>query len=285
VALVGRPDQVAAIRRDGLKVDGVMGSTVTHLRVATTLPFRPDLMVLAVKTQDVVSALREHAAAGLPETLVVTAQNGVRSDELAASVVAPFRLVGAVVLMHATYLEPGQVTVLHRGGLVVGRPTGPRDSQVETVAQVLNEALPTLVSDNVAGARWLKLIINLNNALPALANRSVREVYGDAPLARLAVQLMREGLRVVGRAGIALESLPDMPLGLFRDRLPHGEIVRLGQRHGLPTPLNARVVELVHQVERTGTFLTPAEVHAEIEAVTRRPRAVALFNSSSGKPN
>lgn len=33
----------------------------------------------------------------------------------------------------------------------------------------------------------------------------------------------------------------------------NGEIVRLAERHGLPTPVNARVVELCHELERRGS--------------------------------
>lgn len=36
----------------------------------------------------------------------------------------------------------------------------------------------------------------------------------------------------------------------------NGEIVNLGKKTGVPTPLNSLIVELVHQVETTGEFLT-----------------------------
>jgi 2-dehydropantoate 2-reductase len=301
VSLVGRPDQVAAIRRSGLRVDGVMGSFVAALPASTSVGARPDLALLTVKTQDVPAALAEHGDA-LGDAPVVAAQNGVRGDELAAAHVPHFRLLSAVVLMHATYLDPGRVVVLYPGGLVVGRPSAPRDSRVETIARVLGEAVPTRASDNVAGAHWLKLIVNLNNALPAITNTSARQVYEDGFLGRLGVRLMREGLRVVRRAGVTLEALPDMPLGLFRmiAGLPlplavavsraklrrfdsgwplygstlqslrrgrpteidylNGEIVRLAERQGGEAPLNRRIVELVHQVERTGRFLAADDV-------------------------
>jgi 2-dehydropantoate 2-reductase len=36
----------------------------------------------------------------------------------------------------------------------------------------------------------------------------------------------------------------------------NGEIVRLGAEHGIPTPANARIVDLIHTIERSGTFLS-----------------------------
>jgi 2-dehydropantoate 2-reductase len=40
----------------------------------------------------------------------------------------------------------------------------------------------------------------------------------------------------------------------------NGEIVSLGKKMGVPTPANSLMVELVHQVETTGKFLTVDEL-------------------------
>jgi 2-dehydropantoate 2-reductase len=40
----------------------------------------------------------------------------------------------------------------------------------------------------------------------------------------------------------------------------NGAVVRAGDRAGVPTPINAALVELVHRVERTGDFLYPKDV-------------------------
>src|SRR5574337_331236 len=165
VTLIGRPAHVAAIRRDGLRVDGYLGEFTVQVKAAETLDFRPDLALLSVKTQDVLAAVRDNLTylTGVP---LVTLQNGVRSDELAASLLPRSQLLSAVVRVAATYLTPGRVTtILEQGVLVVGRPAGPRDAQVNEVAHGLNRVVPTHVSDNIQGAHWLKLIVNLNNAL------------------------------------------------------------------------------------------------------------------------
>ncbi len=308
VTLIARPAHVAAMRRQGLRVDGYLGSFTAPVAAAEVLDFRPDLALLAVKTQDVLGALRGNLAflAGVP---LVTLQNGVRSDELAASLLPAQQIVGGVVSTLAIYLNPGSVTLGYPGPLVIGRPGGPRDAQVEAVAGVLGQAVPTRVTDNVRGARWLKLIVNLNNALPAATNLAMTEVYADPFLRRLAVMMMREGLRVAARAGILLESLPDVSVTLARlvSVLPvgvaanvagakarrfaagqpllgstlqslrrgrpteidylNGEVVRLGQELGVPTPLNASVVGLVHRVEETGRFWEAAEVGRAVGAI------------------
>ena len=295
VTLVARQEQVDAIRAHGLRLDGGLGPLEIRIPAATALESEPDLALLAVKTQDVTTALSEHRdhLDGVP---LVTLQNGVRSDGLAAAALPRTEIVSAVVVVTATYLAAGRVTLVERGHLVVGRPNGPRDALVDRVATVLDSVVPTRVSDNVAGAHWLKLVMNLNNALPALTDRSVQDLAEDPFLRALAIRLMREGLRVVDRAGIPLEGLgPVTPNQVrFLTRLPtawaargfarqvrrtggpwpilgstlqslrrgrateidflNGEIVSLGRDVRVPTPLNARVVELVHEVEQTRRF-------------------------------
>ena len=301
VTLIGRADQVEVLRTQGLRVEGYAGEHEVLIPAAERLDFDPDLVLLAVKAQDVTGALKENRAscAGAP---VVTMQNGVRSDALAAELLPREQIISAVVLLHANYLAPGSVTLMYEGGLIIGRPFGPRDALVERTAEVLQQATPTRISDNIQGAHWLKLITDLNNALPALIDGTFHQVYGDPFLASLAIRIMREGLKTAQKAGIRLESLPDVSVGLTRlvrflpvrlaakmaaarvNRMKtswpllgstlqslrrkrsteidylNGEVVELGKKTGTPTPLNAKIVELVHRVEQTGTFFTVDEV-------------------------
>ncbi len=314
VTLIGRAAQVGAIRREGLHVDGALGAFTVAIAAAEALDFRPELAFLTVKTQDVLEAVRANRAflEGVP---LVTFQNGIRSDALVASVLPPRQLVSAVVNIHANYLTPGTVTLLYPGPLVIGRPFGPNDAAVAAIAALLRDAVPTRLSGNINGVHWLKLIVNLNNAFPALTNATFHRVYADAGLRLLAVRVMLEGLRVAKRAGIRLESLPDTPAALIRliDWLPlrlaamvaaakarrmesrwpllgstlqslqrqrpteidylNGEVVRLGRELGMATPLNARLVELVHELERSGQFWAPEVLRAALSADAGPARA------------
>ena len=109
VTLVGRDDQASVIAANGLTIDGVLGANTYRIPAKTVIDFEPDALILAVKTQDVESACR----AALPyakDTLVITMQNGVRSDEAAESVLGKENIISAVVMYGATYIEPGRVT-------------------------------------------------------------------------------------------------------------------------------------------------------------------------------
>lgn len=311
VTFVGRPDHVAAIRKEGLQVDGYLGEFTLRVDAMETLESRPDLALLAVKTQDVIPAVRANAAylSGVP---VVTLQNGVQSDELVAHVLPRSQIISVVVVMSATYLAAGHVTLIDRGDLLIGRPFGPNDAVVQEAARVLDKAMPTQVIDNIGGAHWTKLMINLNNCLPALTNLPIAEAFANPLLSRLAIRLISEGLDVTDRAGIQLEPIPSvrveslrrlkrLPLRLAANRFAararrnetgrpnfgstlqsikrgrpteidylNGEVVRLGGSLGVPTPLNAKAVELVHRVERDGRFLSVAAIQAEVDGSVGR---------------
>ncbi len=228
VTLVARGDHVAAIRENGLQVDGALGSFTATVAASTGLDFTPDLVLLAAKTQDVEAAVRAHRdrLQGVP---LVTMQNGVRSDEMVRGLLPPALLLSAVVLVTATYLTPGHVTVVELGHLVLGRPNGPRDGLVSRVAAALGPAVPTSISDNLPGAHWLKLLMNLNNAIPALTNRPLRDAVRNPFLRKLSVLLMKEGMTVTQTAGIRLAPLDGVSV----------RAVRMLTR--LPSPLATRV--------------------------------------------
>jgi 2-dehydropantoate 2-reductase len=302
VTLIGRRSHADAVNRDGLRIDGALGELRVRLTATERLDFKPDLALLTMKTQGVAAAARElHPYLhGVP---VLTMQNGVRSDELVAEVVGREQLLSSVVLFGATFLEPGSVTYSPKGVLVLGVPFGRIDERTRAIAALLDKAVPTQLSANIAGAHWTKLIVNENNALPAVTGLSIQQVNRHPALRRLSVLMMREAVETIAAAGIKLASLPRLPAAalttVLRMPLPiatpllrlsalslgrspalgstlqsvrrgekteidylNGEVVALGKRTGRPTPYNATVVDLVHQVETTGRFLTAEAVTA-----------------------
>lgn len=215
VTLVGHAARVVAIRAAGLDVKGVLGGFRATPRAEERVSARPDLVLLTVSREDVAAALRDNAAMldGVP---IVIFQNGLGGERLAATVVPAAQLVSGVVSMHAHYSAAGHVVVVQSDGLLIGRPDGGNDEVVAQIRRVLDGAVPTSVSANIDGARWTKLIVNLNYVLPALAKASARQVFKDRFLRRLTLGLMRESVAVARRAGIRLEPLPGTSLPFER---------------------------------------------------------------------
>lgn len=229
LTLVGRPEQVEAIRREGLLVtDGRGVARRFHLHAATALEARPELVLLSVKSQDVASACAAilPVAAGVP---VVAMQNGLRGDRLAASVLGPDAVVGAVVVCAASYVRVGEVSVQFPGWVILGEPFGPVRARTRAIAAALGDAVPTYLTRYLERARMSKLIFNLNNALCAATGLTLPEL-ARTPVGRVAsVRLMKEGCQVARAAGIPLDhALYGLRLGALR-RAPDAAVLSLLQ--------------------------------------------------------
>ena len=92
----------------------------------------------------------------------------------------------------------------------------------------------------------------------------ILNLIGIAPLWLGAVfpKLLRRRMGDVPNPGSTLQSVR-------RGRLTeidflNGAVVGAAAEHGLDAPVNAALVELVHEVERTGVFLTPEQVVARV---------------------
>jgi 2-dehydropantoate 2-reductase len=207
VLAVGRQEHVDAIRKDGLRVAGPEGD-VASVDVPAATELEPaDVIFLTVKTPDVPGAAAQAAKVGDGATLV-TCQNGVQADRMAAEVVGPGRVAGGVVVFDAEFLDPGEVTLKRDGPLLLGNPWGAPTGRDRAVRDLLYGAHEVELREGLAGARWMKLLVNLNNALPAATGKSIQEVYEHGELARVATAAMQEGVEVVRGAGKPLSSIP-----------------------------------------------------------------------------
>lgn len=207
VLAVGRREHVDAVREDGLRLETPEGSEVVDVPASTDLE-AADVVFVTVKTPDVPGAASQAAKVADGDATLVTCQNGVQADAMAADVVGPGRVVGGVVVFDAEFLEPGQVTLKRDGPLLVGNPWGAPTDRDRAVRDLLEGAHPVELREDLEGARWMKLLVNLNNALPAATGRSVQEVYEDKALSRVATAAMQEGVEVVRAAGKPLASIP-----------------------------------------------------------------------------
>jgi 2-dehydropantoate 2-reductase len=220
VTLVGRPDMVSAINNNGLVIENVSSVMAYELASRTSLDFEPEAAVFAVKTQDMEKAVRG-AHPFLKDSLIITMQNGVMSDKIAADVLGSENIVSSVVMYGATYIEPGRVTYNFPGGLVIGQAfdSGSDRDIVGEATALLDGAFDVTVSDDIHGVHWTKLILNLNNAVACVLGMSLQETFEDPRLCRLGVMLMKEAYEAMEKAGIRLGSLPDLPLEKLRSLL------------------------------------------------------------------
>jgi 2-dehydropantoate 2-reductase len=204
VRLVARPAHAQAIQANGLRLEARGGSRSVHLPATTHLEGSPDLILLTVKSQDVKGACAEIARLRSDAT-VVTMQNGVRSDGEAAEILGRRRIVGCVLNVSATYLEPGVIEQNTGLLLQIGAPFPEAAARVDAVFEVLSKGMRTQVVPDIARARWTKLMANVNNAIMTVTGLPIGRALRHRGLARLAIATIRESVRTVQLAGFGLD--------------------------------------------------------------------------------
>ena len=279
VVLIARGANYEAIRDNGLRIDSPDDAATLQIPVVDTPESitwsSDDVLVLATKTQDSEAALDQLAQAA-PRTLpILCAQNGVANERMAGDRFA--NVYGVFVWCPADYLTPGTLQVWcapTSGILHIGRYPSGSDATAESAAAAFRastfyaEAKPDIM-------RWKyrKLLSNLGNAVDALCGTAARgsgiaqrarregvaclQAAGISPIAddeEEAARLERDvHPKTIGgverRGGSSWQSL-ERRLGTIETDYLNGEIVRLGQQHGVPTPVNALLQYLSQKVAR-----------------------------------
>lgn len=200
VTLVARtPAPAMRIEGGAYGPDRVVGVPV----VASAPPGAPDLVVVGVKTQDLTAALAQHAQA-IGRAPVVALQNGLAQDDIVANAVGKERAVACVVALDAEHLEPGRVRCERAGTLLLG----PATPAADLAARILGEVVRVDRAANVRGARWTKLLVNLQNVVPALTGLSYQETARHPQLARAVLRMVLEAREVADAEGVTLAPLP-----------------------------------------------------------------------------
>lgn len=218
VLMIGRKGNVDAINKNGLQIEGVRGRKNIRIKAYTGLNEKPDMIFLSVKTQDIPEACKAIALM-TKDSIIVTMQNGVKADLLAAENLNRRDIISAVVMFGATYIEHGKFIHNFEGDFIIGSAFSKNDEIVNITASVLNKFSKAHISDNIHGVHWTKLLLNLNNCIPAITGRTMQESFADMEQARFGFNLIKEGLAVMDKARIKLSDLPDLPLSKLRGLL------------------------------------------------------------------
>ncbi len=294
VSLIGHPESVAAVKKGGLVISGVRGDFNISLQAHEKLFAKPDLAILATKTQDIEAAIKDNLAY-IKGALILTTQNGVRADDLAARYIPKQNIISSIVMFGATYLGKNRIVHNFEGNWIIGKVFGANDEAVNRTGAILNEIFPTTVTENLKGMKYLKIFVNANNCIPAILGVNMQEAFSDINISRISIAIWKEGLEIINKTGIKLSSLPDFPLERLNKltSLPaqeaakifsgimntlskeplygsilqsikrgrpseidyiNGEFVRLAQENKLPAALNKKLVGMVHKVEESKKF-------------------------------
>jgi 2-dehydropantoate 2-reductase len=212
VLLVDRAeDHVAAMNAHGLTIEGRDGGFTVPVRaiLPDALGSNLELVLLAVKSQDTPTALSVLAPRLASNGAIVSMQNGL-NEELIAAAVGERRTVGCLVNWAADWTAPGRILHGGEGALVLGELDGRSSARVVALAKLLDVVAPTRVSDNILGYTWAKHVYGALLVATAVVDAHVYEVVErSTDVQRMLIALVMESMRVAEAAGIRLEAFDE----------------------------------------------------------------------------
>jgi 2-dehydropantoate 2-reductase len=269
-------EHVDAINRDGLRLSGV-GDVVGHLRATSDAGEVPacDFGIVATKAMHTSAAVAATAHA-FTDGSVATVQNGLGNEEAIAEHVE--RVIRGTTFPAGKILAPGHVQWDVKGDTTFGpfEPQPTAAAEIACLADACTRAgMPSTAVEDARGPQWRKVIFNAStNPIGALTGLTHGRVCEDPGLRVLVTGLVDEGKAVAAAQEIELDADPedlidhaarpdvayDHKASMLQDvearrateiDYLNGGIVRFGDEHGVPTPLNRVIWALVKGLERS----------------------------------
>jgi 2-dehydropantoate 2-reductase len=247
-----------------------------------------DFALVTLKAPHLDSALGPLVERGLAKTFV-SLGNGLVQDRI-ATIVGDENLVVGTVEWGATNIGAGHLAQTTRAPFVIGEPEGSRKDRTRLLARVLETVADVRITENISGQIWSKLLVNSAfSGLGAVSGLLYSGVVADPAGREAALAVWREGYDVGVAQGITMDEVLGVPADSLVVRRPedrqradealevamgyagatkasmlqdlergaktevdviNGGVVQRGREYGVQTPLNARVVELMHLMER-----------------------------------
>ncbi|MFA5263681.1 MAG: 2-dehydropantoate 2-reductase [Opitutaceae bacterium] len=137
-----------------------------------------------------------------PDTAILTLQNGLGSDELLTRQFGAERVLGGISFIASTRVSPGVVECFHPGSITLGEFGRPASERARNIAGWFERAgIPCKVVDNLAEARWRKLVWNVpfNGLSIAAGGITTDKILAD-PLLASEMRALMDEVAVAARA-------------------------------------------------------------------------------------
>jgi 2-dehydropantoate 2-reductase len=227
VSVVIRGAHLQAVRAQGLRLINEDGREQTAPVVATDRMAElgvQDVVILGMKAHQVAPVVPELAALIGPQTLLVTAQNGipwwyffktggpyegqrieaVDPGGVISSALPVERTLGCIVYPAAELEAPGVIRVVEGNRFPLGELDGADTERVRSLAALFRAAgFKTPVLSDIRSEIWLKLWGNLSfNPISALTHATLQDICRFAPTRALAAAMMAEAQAIGTALGV-----------------------------------------------------------------------------------
>jgi len=280
VVLLGRSYHMSAIEQQGLRISG---KTTMHCRLPAVdavqkISEPPDIILLTVKSYDTENAMKQIHHLVHDETMVISLQNGLGNIETMERIIQKQQILAGVTTHGVIFSKPGEIIHSGQGHTLLGELTCARSPRLQKIVQLFNEAgIETDASDNIIRELWVKAIINSSiNPITAFFQCKNGYLLQNAVLENIVEQVREESTCIALKAGMPLksnevirrmkevihetaENYSSMAQSVQQGKRTeidsiNGYLMTIGKRHGIKTPLNSMLVDLIYSITKDHEF-------------------------------
>ena len=234
VSMVARGPTLRALQHEGLRMrraDGTLAQAPVTAHDSPAALGAQDLVVVAVKAPALPDIAQAMAPLLGPDTMVLTAMNGVPwwfldgfggavqghalqsvdAGGAIARAIPTHHVVGSVVHTSCSLEAPGCVRQHFGNRLIVGEPGGSQSARVLALADMLQRGgIDVEVSGSIHKDIWFKLWGNLTmNPISALTGATTDRILDDPLVCALVSAVMLEAKAIGEKLGLPIDQQPE----------------------------------------------------------------------------
>ncbi|MDN0033497.1 ketopantoate reductase family protein [Oscillibacter valericigenes] len=271
VKVLADTQRTARYEKEGIFLNGERCAFHYADTAAQTEPL--DLLLFAVKFGALESAIEECRHLVGPDTTIISALNGISSEQVLSDAFGKEKVVWCVAQKMSAVKEGNRATCPVFGELALGVPAGQDDSRLRALTAFFDRVhFPYSLPQNIQVHMWSKLLCNTGcNQSAMVFQCGYRNLQIPGPARDAMLGAMQEVVQVANAEGVPLsekdvqewdsiiQTFPgDGEPSMRQDGKAHrksevelfaGTIRRLAAKHGIPVPVNDWLYQQVQEME------------------------------------
>lgn len=232
-----------------------------------------DLVIVAVKSTGLESALKTMEKSVGPDTIIISVMNGISSEEIIGAKFGMDKVIYTVAQGMDAMKFGESLNYTKAGELRTGMTTNISRETFDALTDFFERAgIPYIIEENIIRRLWSKFMLNVGiNQTCMVYGKTYSQVLTEKEPRQTFVGAMKEVIEISKAENINLnqEDLemyvkltgtlsPDGTPSMGQDRINRkksevemfaGTVIKIAEKHGIPVPVNRFLYEQVQKIE------------------------------------
>ena len=234
--------------------------------------FKADLIILATKFAGLNDAIKNIKNFVKEDTVILSLLNGVTSEDIIADVYGKDKMLYSYFIGHSSVRCGNSVTHDDVNTIVFGAENNLSENVVAVKNFFDKVGINYKIPDDIKRSMWLKFMLNVSANQPtAILRMTFGDMFENTHFMKFAENIMREVQSVAKAEGVLnTETMVDEALKHLKTMTPDGKtsmlqdveagrktevdmfagtVIELGKKHGISTPYNKILREMIGIIE------------------------------------